>query len=86
MNRDGEEWQTHSELNVHDLNWVDGGHGESGRLLVLVVELVEVLVQPWGVVQAVEDVGRVVLKHVDWLLVNNIHFMSVFKNLHLVFI
>lgn len=54
--------QAHRQLHVHDLEGMDGGDRERSRLLVLVVQLVEVLVQETSVVQAMEDVGGVVLE------------------------
>lgn len=62
MHGESEERQAGGELNVHDLEGMYGGDGEGGRLLVLVVQLVEVLVQPRRVVQPVKDVSSVVLK------------------------
>ncbi len=41
---------------------MNGGDGEGRRLLVGVVQLVEVLVQPWPVKDPVAPVGQVVLK------------------------
>lgn len=51
MSREEEERQTHGQLDVHDLERMDGGDGEGSGLLVLVVQFVEVLVQPRCVVQ-----------------------------------
>ena len=45
------------ELHVEDLDGVDGGDREGGRLLVRVVQLVEVLVQLRQVVDAMGPVG-----------------------------
>lgn len=61
MDRYGKEGQAHRELYVHNLEGVDGCHGEGRWLLVLMVKLVEVLVQPRSVVHPVHDVGCVVL-------------------------
>ncbi len=52
-------------LYVDDLDRVDGGDGEGRGLLVSVVQLVEVLVQPRPVVDAVRPVRDIVL------LINN---------------
>ena len=52
------------ELHVDELERVDGGDAEGRRLLVGVVQLVEVLVQERRVVQPVRQVGEVVLKRV----------------------
>lgn len=68
MNREQEERQAAGQLDVHDLHRVDGRHRERCRLLVLVVQLVEVLVQPRSVVQPVEDVGRVILEGKEFIL------------------
>lgn len=46
---------------MHDLHRVDCGHGESRRLLVLMMELVKVFVEPRSMVEAVDDVSCVVL-------------------------
>lgn len=62
MTWEEEEWQTHGQLDVHDLERMDGGDREGSRLLVLVVELVEMLVEPRSVVQTMKDIRRVVLK------------------------
>lgn len=56
-----EKRQAHGQLNVHNLKRVNGSHGEGSRLFVLVVQFVEILVHPWGVVQAVQNVSGVVL-------------------------
>lgn len=47
---------------MHDLNGMNSSHGECGRLLVLVVELVETFVEPRSVVEAVQYIGGVVLE------------------------
>lgn len=49
-------------LHVHEFHGMDGRHGESGRLFVQMVHLVEVLVQKRRVVHAVVPVRQVVLK------------------------
>lgn len=61
MYGEGEQGQTGRELNMHDLDGMDRSHREGGRLLVLVMELVETLVQPRSVVQSVQYVSSVVL-------------------------
>ena len=48
-------------LEDDELNGMNGGHGEGGRLLVRVMELVEVPVEPWPVENSVAPVGQVVL-------------------------
>lgn len=54
--------QTHRELNMHNLNWMDGGDGEGGGLFVFMMKFVEMLVQPGCVVQPVKYIGCVILK------------------------
>lgn len=49
------------QLDVHDFEGMDGGDGEDGRLLVLVVHLMEMLVQKGRVINAMNPIGRVVL-------------------------
>ena len=61
MDGDEEHGGDEDGLHVHELDRVDGRHGERRRLLVRVVELVEVLVQEGGVVDAVAPVGQIVL-------------------------
>ena len=56
-----EERQAQRHLDVQHLHGVDGGDGEGGRVLVGVVQLVEVLVQPGRVVEPVQQVRHVVL-------------------------
>lgn len=60
----GERDQRHAQadLYVHDLEGMDGRHGKCSRLLVLVMQLVEVLVQEGSVVRPVNPVRHVVLQ------------------------
>jgi len=50
-------WRREHQLHVDKLNRVDGRHGESCRLFVFVVQLVEVFVEEWSVVDAMVPVG-----------------------------
>ena len=50
------------ELDVDELDGVDGGDGEGRRLLVGVVELVKVFVQEGEVVHAMHPVRHVILR------------------------
>ena len=61
MDGDGDHGQDVDRLEDDELDGVDRGHGEGRRLLVGVVQLVEVLVEERPVEDAVPPVGRVVL-------------------------
>lgn len=56
-----EDWSEEPQLHVHEFHWMDGRHGESRRLLVCVVQLVEVFVEEGRVVQPVKPVCHVIL-------------------------
>jgi hypothetical protein len=61
VNFEEEHWRDVDALEDGELDRVDGRHGEGCRLLVGVVQLVEVTVQPGPVEDAMAPVGQVVL-------------------------
>ena len=62
MNLEEEHRRDVDGLEDYELDGVDGGHREGGRLLVGVVQLVEVLVKKRPVENAVAPIRQVVLK------------------------
>ena len=70
MNLEEEHGRDVDALEDDELHRVDGGHGEGRRLLVGVVQLVEVLVHPGPVEDAVAPVSQIILKEAEGMRYN----------------
>ena len=77
MNRKEEHGQDVNALDVDELERVDGRDGESGRLLISVMQLVKVFVQPRRVVNPVSPICEVILESKK-IRLNFIHFLQLY--------